>query len=190
MRPNSSSMFGQSGNSSASAGPSATWPPSPGTGTQSPPPRISAPTPRPVPGPSTTLAPAPRRCSAPISYEILRLQRRERQRQRLEIVEEHDVLHAEPSDHVGRADHPVGVGEVDGVAVDRPGEVDERGARPELGVGEHGRFDRRLDVGKIGGRDRLEQDQRRFGVGDQREARIGAADIADEHREGQAVGRC
>ena len=55
-------------------------------------------------------------------------------------------------------DHPVRVGEVDRVAVDRPGEVDERGARPELGVGEHGRFDRRLDVGKIGGRDRLEQD--------------------------------
>ena len=45
-------------------------------------------------------------------HEVLRLQRGQRQRQRLEVVEKNDVLDAEPRHHLRRADHPVRVGEL------------------------------------------------------------------------------
>ena len=113
--------------------------------------------------------------------DVVALQSRQGQRLRLEVVEHDDAFQAEPADQVQRFDHPVGIGHGNAVAGDRARHRQHRGTRHHRGVVQH-RGDGGLgEAGKAGGRHRAIDPGRRVGVGDHREARIGSADVGDQH---------
>ena len=132
--------------------------------------------------PEHDLRPVGLRLAAADRVQHVVAERRERQRERLEIVDDHHVVDAEPVHHCPRPDHPVGVGEVDLVSLDGAGDGNDGGARHDAGHGEYAFLHCRFDVRKIAGVDRIERLRFRMGVAQQREARVRPADVADQYR--------
>ena len=140
----------QSGNSSASSGPSATWPPSPGTGAQIPPASMSAADAKPGARPEHDLGArvshvaAARRSRDPSSLSAVSASA-----SASKSLRRMTSSMPQARDHVARPDDPGGVGQMDGIAGDRAGDVDDGRARAVRRVGEHRHLDRSLDVREI-----------------------------------------
>ena len=104
------------------------------------------------------------------------------QRLRLEVVEHDHVVEPEIGEHRPRPHHPWTIGQVDFVAVDRSGHRQHRRARLNRGPVEDRRLDRVVDGGEFGRLDDRKLLRLGIGVDQDREAGIGAADVADQDR--------
>ena len=114
-------------------------------------------------------------------HQIVARERRQRQRQRLEVIKQDHLLDAEARDHALRFDHPMAIGQRHPVALDGPRQRQHGRMRRHVGR-QHG-GDRIVDGGEIGRQHGREADDPAGLVRDQREAGIGAANIADQRRE-------
>ena len=169
----------ESSSSASSRAPSETCPPSPATAIQRSPDHKRPATPSPVPGPSTTLV----ACGSVSPADLVQLgrrERRQRQRQRLEIVQHVDRVEAGSAAKLILAERPVRIGERDALARNRTGNRERRGSRLERQRGHisgERRFDRAMPAAQRLA-DMRERERHRIGQG---ETRIGAADIGDQH---------
>ena len=145
-------------------------------------------TPSPVPGPSTARPAWGSAFAAADLLDMMVAQRHDGERLRLEIVEHHHVHQADGRRHAFRLDDPRTVGERDLVADDRAGDRKQRRARLDAEPFQDGGADRVVDGREVGGMYDLRLAGRRAGVLDHREARIGAADVADQDRKLERLG--
>ena len=118
---------------------------------------------------------------------VFTIERRHGQRLRLEIVDDHNLFEAEIGKQVSGPHHPWAVGQGDFVAIDGTG--DGKDGRPGLDpdLAEHGVIYRRVDRGIVGRLDDRDVAECRGAFLDQAETGIGAADIADQDREGEVI---
>ena len=106
---------------------------------------------------------------------------------RLEIVENDDVAQPHRRQHAFGSHHPRAVGERYRIAVDRPGHSQDGRARLDRQALDHGGTNGLVDRREVRRLDDLRFAGLGFGVHDDAEARIGAADVADQDRKFKAV---
>jgi hypothetical protein len=99
-----------------------------------------------------------------------------------EIVDHHHILESEIPDHDLGLDHPVAIGQVDFIALDRAGHGEDGRSRLQRGAIEHSGLNCLVDGRVVGGCQNRKFLRLGIGVGEDGEACIGAADIADQDR--------
>jgi hypothetical protein len=103
-----------------------------------------------------------------------------RQRLRLEVVDDQHVLKPKAREHILRPDDPAGVRQRNFVALDRAGDGKDRRTRLHGRLVEDALLHRLLDRLETAGLDRRKLPRLGIGIHKQCEAGIRAADIADQ----------
>ena len=156
--------------SSGQIGPKSMWQASDETGVKRPSASTSAATPSPVPGSENDLRPLAAELERPDPPHPGFRDRRQRQRLRLEVVEQQPLAKARAARRLRPVHHPGRVGELKGPPDDRPGAADDHRARarPELG---RRRLDRLGQARIVVGPQMDDLAQARSGLVREREAR-------------------